>query len=299
MKMNRYKIQFICVTLAFWINGTIAWSSEPVFVKWNESAQSQVMNSNELAKLGEVFPNWKIKQVVWPLTAEIESHRVVVDPNTITSCIDWLTKFMAENQLPANLNEKLVAMEEWGVIRKESEQERLCDVFITRFKKDPYVIHIQESPYNVVITVADDRFVASNKTDYEKMIRDTAMLVLKEQLKPDANSDFHLFELKDTKLSRAVWLTRGVATTDKDGKKCGNLINASKNGAASVEAETDGRFVRFEIVKCAGAFKRSSFDPYIKRFAPSPDEPEQQPEKPDYNTLRDSLPRGGLPPTDD
>ena len=117
MKTNRYKIQLTCVIVVFWLNGITVSASETASIQWNELAQSQVVDSNELAKLGDAFPTWKIKQVVWPSIAEIGASQVVVDPNLTTTCVNWLTKFVAKDQLPANLNEKLVAMEEWGVIR--------------------------------------------------------------------------------------------------------------------------------------------------------------------------------------
>ena len=180
----------------------------------------------------------------------------------------WLAKFIKKEQVPRNLDKHLIAMKDWGLIRKESEQKRLCDVFVARYKKTHYVVHIQESPYNVIVAVADERLASYARSDYKDMIIETAKSILNEQLEPDINSDFHLFKLDDLKIRRAVWLTKDVSTTDKDGKKCANITKAVKNGAISVEAETDGRFVKFEIVKCVKG-PRAYPEPYKKRFGSS------------------------------
>jgi hypothetical protein len=158
-------------------------------------------------------------------------------------------------------------MKNWGLIRKESEQKRLCDVFIARFKKASHVIHIQESPYNVVIGIAHERMPIDARADHKDLVIETATLILNEALQPDRNSDLHIFEIvrDGSKINRLVWLTKGVGTTDKDAKKCANLTNASKNGAVHVEAETDGRFVKFDIIKCVEGPK-SYLDPYMERF---------------------------------
>jgi hypothetical protein len=292
-----FRLVWVAVILAL---VATAVKAEEISVPWNEVAQSQVMNSNELAKFGAAFPSWKIKQVVWPSTAEVESHQVVADPNLITSCVDWLAKFMVKNQLPANLNEKLVAMEEWGVVRKESEQERLCDVFITRFKKAPYVIHIQESSYNVVIAFCSDNPITTPVDNRKNLVVEVANLFLNNNLKPQVGSkNLQIFGVvkEGEPITRFSWIIESVLVTE-GGKKYIDLPKAWKIGTTSVEAETDGRFVKFDIVKEAKG-SAAYFDPYERRFSPSPDESQQQPKKPDYNTLHDSLPRGGFPPAGD
>lgn len=252
------------VSLAIYI--VFVFSSQAVAqeaTKWNNDANSLFLNRTELKKL-DVLESWKIKQMIWPLPAEIAAKSIEANEENKRSCVAWLQKFMKAEQLPTDLDDHLVAMKEWGLIRKESEQKSLCDVFITRFKKGDFVIHIQESSYNVIMTVSNERF--SEQSDHKNLIVTTALSILNPRLAPDNSSDFRLFELSGTKISRAVWLTNGVAMKDKKGKRCANLTNASKNGAISVEAETNGRFVKFEIIKCVES-PAANVDPYVKRFS--------------------------------
>jgi len=111
-------------------------------IKWNEDANSIVLNTRELAKFVEAFPPWKIKQITFPSDEEISSKAVKVDEELKVYCIEWIKKFIKAEQLPIDINKHLVPMKNWGLITKESEQKRLCDVFVVRFKKDYYVIHI-------------------------------------------------------------------------------------------------------------------------------------------------------------
>jgi hypothetical protein len=245
-----------------------AQSQQDPITKWNDAAQSQVLDKNELAKIGAAFPSWKIKQITWPPMPEIDARSVTVDEELKASCLGWLKKFMKKEYLPSELGNNLVAMKNWGLIRKESEQKRLCDVFIARFKKFPYVIHMQESPYNVVIGVGNEGIPTDSRAEHKELVIETGTLLLSETLKPDQDSDLRPFDVvrDGSRISRVVWMTKGVATTDTDGKKCANLINASKNGAINVVGETDGRFVTFTIVKCVKGPK-SYLDPYVERFS--------------------------------
>lgn len=271
MKTKQNISQLIWAIIILALGTCIVQASEAPAIQWNETAQSHVMNNNELVKLGGAFPSWKIKQTTWPSVTELSSKKVAIDKKLNVSCIGWLGKFMKKKQLPTNLDKHLIAMKDWGLIRKESEQKRLCDVFIARFKKTPYVIHIQESPYNVVIAIADERLAKDARADHKNFVVEMAMLIFNEALKPNPNSeDFHIHEIvrEGGKITKISWLLESVATTDKSGKKCIDLVKAWEKGAKRVKAETDGRFVRFEIVKCVKG-PRNAPDPYIERFTPS------------------------------
>jgi len=236
-------------------------------VEWNELAQSQVMNNNELAKLGTAFPAWKIKQVTWPSVSEINTNKVVVDPNLTVQCREWISKFINNDQLPVNLEKQLVPMKEWGVIRKESEQKRLCDVFIVRYKKDDYVIHIQESPYNIVITVSDERLVNESTMAHQDLIIKIADLILSAALKPNPTSENFHVSSKNSRITYVTWAIDSLHTIDDKGQKVLDLVRAGEAGTTHVDAETDGRFVRFEVIKCPGAVGNAYFDPYVERFS--------------------------------
>jgi hypothetical protein len=246
---------------------SVVQATETPPLQWNGMAESQIMDNNELAKLGSVFPTWKIKQITWPSSSKINSNKVIVDPNLVVSCMGWLTKFMSKEQLPANLDKNLIAMKDFGLITKESEQKRLCDVFIARFKKGPYVIHIQESPCNIVIAMADERLVSDPRIDHKNLVIEMATLILNGTLKPNPDSeDLHVFELvrDNQKISRVSWLIESAATL-KNGRKVIDDAKSCEIGASHVEAETNGRFVKFDIPKVIKG-PRECPDCYVKRF---------------------------------
>jgi hypothetical protein len=269
MKVKKYRCELLCAITVLGMSFAAVEGAETPAIEWNDAAKSQVLNKNELAKVGAALPAWNIKQITWPSTADINAKSVIVDEEPKTSCMGWLNRFMKKGHLPPDLRAHLIAMKNWGAIRKESEQKRLCDVFIVRFKKGPHVIHVQESPYNVVIGVADGRIPMDSPAEHKGLVMETAALILNETLQPDPNSDLHLFEIvrDGSQISRVVWLTKSVGTIDKHGKKCANLTNASKNGAIDVQAETNGIFVKFNIIKCVEGPK-SYLDPYVQRFDP-------------------------------
>jgi hypothetical protein len=159
-------------------------------------------------------------------------------------------------------------MKNWGLIKKESEQKRLCDVFITRFRKGPYTIHVQESPYNVVITVVDERAAKGTWVDHKDLVFKIGGTILKEELKPDPKSA-RLFTSEvvrdEHKISKVTWILESVIRKYK-GQNVVDVTKACEVGTTSVEAETDGRFVRFEIRK---EVLPGIADPYIERFNPA------------------------------
>lgn len=288
----------ICLLL---VNCAVAWPEESSDILWNSSAQSKILNKEELNKLGKAIQPWQIKQMTWPTAEEINAASVNVSNGLKLSCKKWLEKFLKKDYLPTGLDEHLVAMKNWGLIRKESEQKDLCDVFISRFKKGPYIIHVQESPSNVVIAVADERLAQKARTDHKKLVVETACLILKEVFKPDPNSeDFHVSEsMQDNhKISKVIWLVKSVKRTDSKGRTSGNPIIAQKIGASVIRSRTDGKVVVFDIVKRIKG-KRPPY-PYVKRFSPSLDKPDsnnqQKPtsKRPDYGGKNSSS--GRRPP---
>jgi len=265
-KQNIFRLISSIGILVFGI--TVIEATETPSIQWNEIAKSKIMDNNELAKLGAAFPTWKIKQVTWPSASEINTNKVTADPNLTVQCMEWLSKFIKKEQLPTGLDKQLVAMKKWGLIREESRQKRLCDVFIARFKKAPYVIHVQESPCNVVIAVVDEQLLNDPRIDHKDLVIKIATSVLSEALKPDPNSEnLHVFEFvrDNQKISRILWLVESVVTL-KNGQTLINDANACKIGTSQVEAETDGKFVKFDIPKVVKG-SRATPDPYVERFS--------------------------------
>lgn len=269
MKTKQNIFQLAGVIAILILGSGFVQASEVPDIQWNETAQGQVMNNNELVKLGDAFPTWEIKQITWPSASEINTKRVTVDPNLTAQCMGWLSKFIKREQLPIDLDKKLVAMKEWGVIGKESEQKCLCDVFITRFKKDSMVVQIQESPSNVVIAFSNEQLMDTPAENHKNLVVEAANLLLNSNLKPPVSSEnLHVFEIvKDGQtVTRVSWGIESVKVIDKDGKKCIDLHKAGEIGTTSVEAETDGRFVKFDIRK---EVESKGIDPFKERFGSS------------------------------
>ncbi|MBN2181247.1 MAG: hypothetical protein JW715_04980 [Sedimentisphaerales bacterium] len=258
---------FVTTVVFFWMAATQA--SEEQKTLWNEKAESKILNKTELEKIGPAFESWKIKQIAWPSLEEIKSKNVTVNNKLKKSCVEWLKRFMAKEYLPPELEKNLIAMKEWGLITEESKQKRLCDVFIMRFKKDNFVIHIHESPGNVVITVSDERLDKKPRTDYRDWVLEVAALVLNfEKLKPNPDLiDVHVGEIErdNSRITRVSWLIGSVTTrTDSEIRKVSGL-KAAKIGASHVAAETTGNFITFSIPKEIGG--PTNPDPYTERFS--------------------------------
>jgi hypothetical protein len=251
----------------------------PAPVAWNDKADSIVLNKTALTNLGDGFPAWEIKQMTWPSEAERRAAAVSAKDAWTAECLKWLGKFFKENYLPADVGKHLVAMRAWGTVRKEAGQPRLCDVFVVRFRKGPYLIHVQESPCNVVITVADEDLARKKaagedvaKAAPKELVIQMAQAILNKVLWPDQAGKYFRQspdrDLKIGKLSTFGWLPPSAVRQDEQGRLIGSGVEEEKLGTmGAVTAETDGSFVRFEIVKYLGG-PRSYEDPYQNRFAP-------------------------------
>lgn len=269
IKHNIYWLTFIVTMFSSGVRFVQA--SDASSVQWNAMAQSQILNNTELVKLGsEAFPDWKIQQVVWPADSEINLKKVAVDPKLTASCMKWLMKFIKKEQLPAGLEGQLIPMKGWGVIGENvSTQDRLCDVFITRFKNGDSVVQIQESSYNVVIAFSNEKLKDSPAVNHKDLVVEVADLLLNSNLKPQVDSKiFHVFEFidKGQKITRVSWSIESVKSVDKHGGKNIDLHKAGEIGTTSVEAETDGRFVKFAIRK---EIDGPGINPFASRFTSS------------------------------
>lgn len=243
-------------------------ASETPKILWNKEAQSEILNKSELNKIASALDSWKIKQIIWPSADEIDSNSVKVDDKLKTSCMDWLKKFMSKEYLPEDMKNNLIAMKNWGLITEESKQKRLCDVFMTRFKKDNYVIHIQESPGNVVIAVSDERLVEKTRTDYRDWVLEAASKVLDfEKLKPNPDMlDVRVSEIErdKSKIIKVSWPIGSITIRTDSGTRLINGKKATKIGASHVSAETNGKFIIFNIQKEIGGPTHPNY--YQERF---------------------------------
>ena len=73
---------------------------------------------------------------------------------------------------------------------------------------------------------------------------------------------------KNGRLTRVSWIIESILVKDENGSEAIDPSKAGDIGTELVEAETEGRFVRFEITKCPGPVKAAFFDPYEQRFGP-------------------------------
>jgi hypothetical protein len=243
-------------------------AAESPTIQWNDKAQSQILNRSELDKSAtntSKFRPHQVRQITWPTDSEIASSSIAVGESLRESCLKWLRKFVAEQYLPTDVSKHLVAMDNWTPTGRDPNQKGL-DVFIVRFSKDRYVIHIYETPAFAVVAVADERLVDKPRTDHRDWVLEVAALVLRSTLKPQADlNDVHVSEsiLEDRKVSRVSWLI-GSVTVREGKRRFTNGIEAARVGASSIQAETDGRFIVFTILKETGGPTRP--DPYVERF---------------------------------
>jgi len=243
-------------------------AAESPAVHWNEKAQSQILNQSELDKLARndsKFRPQQIRQITWPTAADVASKSVAANDALREGCVGWLRKFMTEEYLPSDLPKNLVAMRDSVSLQKGSEPRRL-DVFMARFRKDPYVIHIYETPGSAVVAVADERLTDKPRTDHRDWVLEVAGLVLNKALKPEPDfNDVHVSESmsEGCKVSRISWLI--ASCTVREGtRRSTSGVKAAQVGASDVRAETDGRFIVFTILKEFGGPTRP--DPYTPRF---------------------------------
>jgi hypothetical protein len=241
----------------------------------NEKAVSRVLNKTRLAKLGEAWPAWKTPPMTWPTEEEIAKNSVQVDPSVKDNCIKWLSKFMKDESCAKALESHLVAMAKWGLFWERTEKEPLCDVFICRFVQGSYVVHIQESPADVVISVADERLADNPKppTAHGEFIAAMASTFLHKDIVPDRERYWFQFEPKATPdggaITRVQWNPPFVVTHDQKGVRLIDTERAGKIGTSDIDAETDGAFVRFDILKSPGGGPAFIRDPYVRRFGVS------------------------------
>jgi hypothetical protein len=143
-------------------------------------------------------------------------------------------------------------MNNWGLIREESKQKRLCDVFITRFRKGPYTIHIQESPSTVIVVIGRENAPSTDDVDHKSLIFETANLFLKKELRPNPGSKhirIHKELHEEIEITKVTWRIESVISEDEKGRTKLSLEKAGKLGTSSVKAETNGKYMWFYIRK--------------------------------------------------
>jgi len=242
-----------------------------------EQAVDRTLSRGRLGPMAGAWPDWKIRTMVWPSAEEIRSHRVTADDRTTTDCLGWLGKFLRPAVMPKDPDKQLVAMANWGLYKEEAEQQALLDVFICRLARGPYAVHIQESPFNVVISVADKRLAHGPREQaaHERFIIQIASELLHQDILPDWAEDLKQHPPQPgadgRALTRVQWQPASVVI-EEPGRSWWSVDpeEAGRVGTHLISAETDGAYVRFDVVKATGGGPRTFYDPYARRFDVSP-----------------------------
>jgi len=237
-------------------------------ITWNEQVKSKILNSKMRRSLSGKYPNWKLRQQTWPLPIEISKHNCHPANRFESECFKWLTKLSNVPQLAPEFNGHVLAMKEWGLV-SGGKQPRLCDVFLLRFRRGHRIVHVQESPGDVIFVVADERLARKPRTDYAQFVSEISTFLLSQPIRPDLSSpDFHMADIsldKSGSFVRGSWAIDATFVRDENGNKVAtSLMKAAEIGTSSVGAETDGRFVHFRIQK---AIFGPGIDYFIERFS--------------------------------
>lgn len=241
---------------------------------WNEAAANGVIQKESLAKLSPELPEWKIKQMAWPTPAEIAAHKAEASREEIDAAVAAISKVMNTAYIPADLAAHITAMKAWGTHDEPARQERLMDAFVVRYSMEGQTVQIQESPCNIVITVAPearDQAPAANKEQY---ILDVAGKVLNPQVAPDPASPtyFNTAAKESPVIKRVGWIpAAAVVQSDPETKTFGTSWKKTVAlGISDGAADSDGRFVRFDLLKPSPGPKRGYPDPNVERFSKAP-----------------------------
>lgn len=262
------KVCQIAATLVVILSGAclLMGQAKPAIV-WNELAASRILKPEYVRKLGSGYEAWKWRQITWPAEEDVQAKRVEVSEPVKDECLRWLKRFVKPEKLPSEIADSLLPLRRWGVVGPSDPASGACDVFVVRYYDGRYVVHMQESPYNVVLAISDEATTDKPRLDREAFVLEVAAGFLMAALQPDGPDAVRVFQIPDRKegLTRVIWATQHVETSSPEGQRAATLDQAQKNGAIRVRAETDGRFVRFDIVKCLPG-PHADADPYEKRF---------------------------------
>jgi hypothetical protein len=216
--------------------------------------------------------------MAWPSADELSASAASVAPALKEEAHNWLKKFIRPEYLPADIEDHMVAMKAWGRVGRSSEEERpdrRCDVFLVRYRVGDHVIQIQESPYNVIMTVSDERLAESPRQDRRQLVEEVVGAVLNKSLASsssvlESSESLNVLESSESlngKTGLTVsWVPASIITEIRsDGLGSASGVKMGEVGLSSVHAQTDGRFVRFSITKNDGS-AAMFLDPYNPRF---------------------------------
>ena len=238
-------------------------------VTWNDEAESVLFEKNMLATMGnQAMPGWKRMQLIWPSQNDIALHNVRGSSEMLADLTGWLQRLMKADAVPENAAEHAIAMKKWGLYRPEIEQGPL-DVFIMRFERADHTVQILDFNHIMVIAIADENRADKAATDLKEFVLNVAKQTLNIKLLPDPQKNMHGGEpRKDGRMVHFVWAPPSIVSYVDNGRKRIDLDAADKQiGTYHVEAETDGRFVRFVIRKYRGGSGDPA--PDVNRFDPA------------------------------
>lgn len=250
-----------CLLVVGGAAGTLAADNPAPAVRWNGEASLAGLMPDALSK---ILPAWKTSQMVWPTDKEIEACRAQANDNVKAEAVNWIGKFIKAEYLPDGLSDHLVAMKQWGVAIEIEEEKRRSDVFIVRYVYKDMLLHIQESPANVVITVSGVPAPVAQAADQRQFVLETGTKLFKEGLMFDPSVRDVLPRTSETGITQMSWYPPSTISRGKDGRSSYSVLKGGQLGVMSIGVDTDGRFIRFSLLKADGG--PSQLNPFRKRF---------------------------------
>ena len=237
-------------------------------VSWNAQVSAGVLSTDSLLEVAESLPAWKARQMTWPGPQEIETYSVEPGYQKRAECVKWLRKFLKPECIPDGIHDHLVAMKQWGQVWEKKDPSKASDAFIVRYRLRGLVFQIFETPFNVVVTAGGAQ-VEEPVADHKQFILDAMRTVLREGLYTEGNTRaFTVMKgaSPQSPVTSVCWTPDYCITNYGPGSVWSvSGVKVAEIGARSIDADSDGRFVRFDIRKDedgAGTFR----DPYKPRF---------------------------------
>lgn len=231
-------------------------------VAWNQEASSAALTPEALS---EGVPAWQKAQMLWPSADDIKRHGVPATEKDRAEALAWIKKYIRPEYLPSNVADNMVAMKQWGVALDTEKETRRADVFLVRYVCQGLVIQMQESNSNVVLTVAASG-PAGTAADPKQFVLDTGTKILKDGLMFGPSDKVFTRADKGTAstITRLSWSPPATVVTDENGSRGVSSLKGGELGTSSISANTNGRFIRFDILKNDGG--PSMINPFVKRF---------------------------------
>ncbi len=247
-------------------------TEKPTADAWNEEAASAILD----ALSGDAaLPPFFAGQILWPSKEEMESRGGVPSDESRTRSMKWLRKMIRPEYLPDGIGSHLVSLSEVNLVPNYVEAslvgarimadfgedatdaiavDIMCTANIVRFKKGDYVVQILDTPYDVIVVVADER-TASSRRSANVLAAEVAKAVLRDQISrvaDEISSEMTIMVGYDRNTVLGMQMPRpGRVRFSRDYDRRLRLYRtyAAALGVYMMKVDGDGRFVRFDLEK--------------------------------------------------